>query len=60
MHIILYMDARMHQDCATHFLVEHVSISYKIIARGLLSNNGFQLAHAHAGPKPARANSPFM
>ena len=48
----------MRQDCATHFLVEHASIFYKIIARGLLSNNGFQLAQAHSGPKPAGANSP--
>ena len=58
--ITLYIDARMRQDCATHFLVEHASIFYKIIARGLLSNNDFQLAQAHSGPKPAGANSPFM
>ena len=38
-YIIYFIDAWMRQDCANHILVEHASIFYEIIARGLLNKN---------------------
>ena len=32
-HVYVYIDAQMRQDCEVHFLVEHASIFYKITMR---------------------------